>query len=210
MGKIDRFGITTHEELMGTDQERYRISPDNRIHRMGAISLELPVGAYRMPYEGGSEYSMFTWANVDGIESTLFCDRVDETIDDILEAACISSHGDAVCKSCARRRYIIKLLKPCEGEIVVDRGRFPFGQGEVRTLTTVPTGIAAEQNGLHYTSYQAAYFLNGIEKAPTIKLHHCLAATQYFCSRHFECKEVEDFSQLLHNMLQTVKVGPDR
>jgi hypothetical protein len=210
MEQRNRYGITTREELMQRNREQYLVTASNRKHWMGGVSLELPTDAYRMPYEAGSGNSMYVWSNTNGVESTLFCERIDEDIDDILRVAHFKSRTREVCGPCARKRYIINLLKPCEGEIVVCRNRFAYKGGGVYMLTSAPTAAMSQTTSLCYIAYQAVFFLKEIGKGPGVRLQHTLAAHSYFCNRVYECKEMEDLSQLLYDTLGTIDFVPDR
>jgi len=52
---------------MSENWNRFLITHDNCRHRMGEISVELPINAYRMPYDSGSPFSVFTWSNANGV-----------------------------------------------------------------------------------------------------------------------------------------------
>jgi hypothetical protein len=210
MGYVPRYGITTREDLMGQDWEKYLITDDNRMHRMGVVTLQLPLDMYRMPFEGGPEHSMFVWTNINGVESTLFCERIDEDIDNILQIASVNSAAHEQCKPCARGRYTMNVLKPGDGEGVVRRNDFPLKDGEVHYMTSASTIQITEQTGLHYIGYHAVYFPHEIGNGPAVRLQHSLTAQGYFCHRIYECKEIKDLSQLLYDTLATIEVMPDK
>jgi hypothetical protein len=177
---------------------------------MGEVTLEMPVGHFRMPFKGGTEYAGFSWLQENGIENTFFCERIDVTIDDTLKLVYVKATEHAQCKSCSRKRYVLNLLKPCDGEVVVQRTSFPFNSGEVHIFTSAPTIQITEATGLYYGSYQAVYFLYGIGNGPAIKLQHGITAQQYFCTKQFESSEFPDFSILLYKILHSVKCEPGK
>ena len=170
---------------------------------MGEIYAELPINAYRMPYDGGAPFSMFTWSNANGVEETFFIDRIDGTIDDTLAVACVNSRTEDMCGPCVQESYIINLLKPAISEIVVQRSSFPLQSGTVHYLTCNPTTQFTTENELYYRAYQVVYFLSGIGKGPAIRIHHGLAAKEYFCTKMFENTEIPNLSKTLFEMLKT-------
>jgi len=199
------YGIITRPELMSEDWNQFLITHHNCRNRMGEISVELPINAYQMPYDGGSPYSMFTWSNASGVEETFFIDRIDGTIDDTLSIACVNSRKNEICRTCAQENYIINLLKPAIGEIVLARSSFPLHAGSVHYLTCAPTAQFIAENGLHYRAYQAVYFISEIGNGPAIKIHHGLASQGYFCTKMYESQKLPYLSKGINKMLQTVK-----
>jgi hypothetical protein len=196
------FLVEPQRELFEKNPRKYLITEDNNIHRMGDVTIELPVNAYRVPITPPIENIELVNFRFGHIAHSLLYHRFDFHDEDILFKAAANATENEELQIIFKKMYLANQLHPLKDETPICQGCFDLLSGEVFFLKT------KEESAEQFTiRYQTIFFVEKDWMGITLFNEHRIMHTHEFDPGPHEFP-IAGLSNLLHMVLSSAKIVP--